>query len=1152
MGGGRSVGVWLTAAVTMLSLGLFVRAAKAQAGDPAETDPKSVQVPSVPTRNPTRSQASCGAQAADLATRTDDVELGFDSATQIRSGGGLKFHWKVPHRLPTGRAVYVVLSISGEARIEAEATPPLPPPADKTMPTEQPDAAADDGSPKLPGFIVLPPPSAGLRKIVFGAGTTRVFVALDRVDAHLSGSLTVRLYDSGVHALKSAIVAVASCGETELKVTPQQAVSVVPAAAEIVVEDPYDAAVPKTAILSNGGRYLLQAFDGYYRVFDVATGAKLIDRAGHDPNFSPTGKFVAANTGAGDDYEIIDLLSRTPVAVVTGPFVGWSEEDAYVIGAASGSWASLSIRPTLISMPVTANDSEPSENVDGLSISEQSPEKNTPAWEAFGLKIDADAGLVGFSRLSADTNASKKATVFDIATGQEMAERSSAMFTKGLLARSPIHFSHIFSVSSEKTYNPEWAEERAKSKVVKELSKFQVTHKHLDRVAVMNFRKSSVPSVDWRASRSIGTSLDSDKNFNSLTREFARFGIALAAEVPRDEFPAPFSALRATVGIDEATSQSPQSLSQIETYKARLIQEVPAAQQILKDGMLSDQSIDLSRQLEGLWRWEVNGEPLWLLEGVEGQGSGGFAEINSWILRGQPPAGKVQSVLGDIPENYNPHVTDVDDNAVKPKARIFLDRYLVMGMAGPKIISVIDLKGEQPNVLIRNIPQAELLADVRLSDDAKHVIQVNSDGQFFFHDIARNKMVLAGRFVDGEILFYTPEGYYWSSYEGAHFVQLRFPGLSELASFRQFASVLNRPDFVKAQLKDEFVALPPPHLTPPPSLQLQLADGLLYQGARPELSVRIRATSSIGLERVRFYYDGQLVKDQALTGADVDEVMRLPLSRHARWLTALATDRNGVVSAPHAFRLTPSGHGTNTLYAVVAGVDKYSSPRLNLKYARSDAGRLAAALKSRQAIYYAAQNVDLLVDETATTQKILTSLRSAVARAGPQDTLLFFFAGHGVQGKDGHYYLAPSDLKLDDVAHTGLPWSEVASVLGKAQARVVVVLDACHAGLSGSEGLATNDDAVSGLLSGSHAPVLVLAASKGRESSFEGSAWQGGVFTYALTKILSDEPSGQAARQAIDISDLYRKLREIVAKETGGRQTPWLARQDLIGDFAIF
>jgi len=42
------------------------------------------------------------------------------------------------------------------------------------------------------------------------------------------------------------------------------------------------------------------------------------------------------------------------------------------------------------------------------------------------------------------------------------------------------------------------------------------------------------------------------------------------------------------------------------------------------------------------------------------------------------------------------------------------------------------------------------------------------------------------------------------------------------------------------------------------------------------------------------------------------------------------------------------------------------------------------------------------------------------------------------------------------------------------------------------------------------------------------------------------------ANGVIEVSELYRALRSMVASETQGNQTPWLARQDLIGDFALF
>ncbi len=1101
---------------------------------------------------------SCSSETAELVQLASGVNLKLDMPAEVRAGESLHFSWEAPARFPTGRPVYAILAVSGEARLEVK-LPPLPVASDGNADAASTsETAPGSSSGTLPGFIVLRPPAAGPKGIGFASGTTRVFIPLFQAGSHLSGSFGLQLYEAGAISLKLAVVAKTVCGERILKAEPEHTVAVVPARAEIVVQDPYDIAVPKASILSNHGRYLLQVFEDHYRVFDVAAGAKLVDRPGHDPGFSPSGRFVAANTGAGESYEIVDLLSRQPVATVSGLVIAWAEDDAYVVAASAGNWAPLTVRPTLISAqanPVQNPVPQETEE-DRLSISVQSPLKNAPSWEVFGIRIDADSGLVAFSNetLFDVKDSPKKASVYELASGQEAPPRP---LEKGWHSRSPIRFSHVFNFVSEKIYNPEWAKERAKSKVLKEFAKLKITHKALDRnaLALLGQSPNTIKmSADWRALRTLGEDLSGEAVQASFTGELGRFGIAFADEVSREEILPIYSVLRASVDGDRLSNllTNPRVQEFTKGLKERLSREVPAAAKILKEGMLSDNSINLAAHLEGLWRWDVKGRPLWLLEGIDNQGSGGFAQINSWLLRGDTPGGKVETFLNDIPEDYNPHITGVDDNTVRLKARLFLDRYLIAGMAGPKIISVVDLQGEQPRILIKDIPHADLLADVRLSSDARHIVQINSDGQFFIHDISSKKMVLAGRYVDGEIIFYTPEAYFWSSYEGSHFVQLRFPGLSQLASFRQYDAVLNRPDFVRSQLAKSPPPLPKPSLTPPPSLDMDVEDGPQGANLGEENRIRVRAQSGTGLERLRFFYDGQFIKEEALSGNEFQGVVNIPKSHHARRLTALAVDRKGVVSAPRALRLKPDGQGTNTLYAVLAGVDKYSSPGIDLTYAKSDAARLAAAIEARQAVYYAKRHVELLGDKTATAKSIAAALEKAVTLASPEDTILFFFAGHGVEGSDGLYYLAASDIRREDVEHTGLPWSQIAAILAKSKARAVVILDSCHSGLSGAEGLATNDDAVRSLLSGSHAPVLVFAGSKGRESSLEGPTWQGGLFTFALTKALLDVSPPGVAEPAIDISQLYRKVHEIVARESNGQQTPWLARQDLIGDFALF
>ena len=216
---------------------------------------------------------------------------------------------------------------------------------------------------------------------------------------------------------------------------------------------------------------------------------------------------------------------------------------------------------------------------------------------------------------------------------------------------------------------------------------------------------------------------------------------------------------------------------------------------------------------------------------------------------------------------------------------------------------------------------------------------------------------------------------------------------------------------------------------------------------------------------------------------------------------------------------------------MLVGVDTYAEARLKLTYAKSDARRLAGALKASIGRYYGAENLQVLLDEEATPGAIAAALEIIVATADPHDTIVFSFAGHGVKGDDGHYYLTPAGYNSDDPKGTGLSWTRDLLHSRPAKARVVVILDSCHSGLSGAEGLGTNDDAVASLLTGARAPMLVLAASKGRQFSYEDPKWGGGAFTHALVEVLQRNwrVADLNGNGVIEVSELYRALRSMVA-----------------------
>ena len=65
---------------------------------------------------------------------------------------------------------------------------------------------------------------------------------------------------------------------------------------------------------------------------------------------------------------------------------------------------------------------------------------------------------------------------------------------------------------------------------------------------------------------------------------------------------------------------------------------------------------------------------------------------------------------------------------------------------------------------------------------------------------------------------------------------------------------------------------------------------------------------------------------------------------------------------------------------------------------------------------------------------------------------------------------------------------------------------------------------------------------------------KGGRFSVAFERLLGEERAAADSDRngALSVDELYRGLKRIVSTETRGRQTPWLTRNEMLGDFDIF
>lgn len=134
----------------------------------------------------------------------------------------------------------------------------------------------------------------------------------------------------------------------------------------------------------------------------------------------------------------------------------------------------------------------------------------------------------------------------------------------------------------------------------------------------------------------------------------------------------------------------------------------------------------------------------------------------------------------------------------------------------------------------------------------------------------------------------------------------------------------------------------------------------------------------------------------------------------------------------------------NNRIAVVIGISKYNTVK-GPKYAASDASAIREVLESQGEF-----NIKFLSDTSmlkptkANIIKTLDSIKNIADKSdSPLNTFVLYFAGLGYN-VDGTHYLAPTDIKSDDIANTGISLLDLYDRMSYLQnrAKVMVFIDA--------------------------------------------------------------------------------------------------------------
>jgi hypothetical protein len=378
---------------------------------------------------------------------------------------------------------------------------------------------------------------------------------------------------------------------------------------------------------------------------------------------------------------------------------------------------------------------------------------------------------------------------------------------------------------------------------------------------------------------------------------------------------------------------------------------------------------------------------------------------------------------------------------------------------------------------------------------------------------------------------------------------------NELEAGRKTISVLSQELKEKEELekdlksKLEHIENPPPVIviaSPKDESEITSNKVTLYGVAKDDRGItKLEIMIGDEISRESIVRDLKSAESETLARVEFNEIINL--QKGLNKITIRATNTEGLISTEtliiHRRELKKN------IWAVIIGIDQYPNIR-KLKYAVKD----ARALYNHFIDYMRLpkENIILLINEDAS----LTNLRSTLGthlkrKAGKEDTVFIYFAGHGCTEQDSQSpdgdgltkYLLPYDALPDDLYATALPMGEVQKIFDRIKSdRLIFICDACYSGASGGRtvsltGLRSNisDAFLDRLVKGKGQ--VIITASGANEVSAESDELQHGIFTYFLLKGLRGEADADTDG-LITVDEIYNYVSIEVPGATRQEQHP--------------
>jgi hypothetical protein len=255
--------------------------------------------------------------------------------------------------------------------------------------------------------------------------------------------------------------------------------------------------------------------------------------------------------------------------------------------------------------------------------------------------------------------------------------------------------------------------------------------------------------------------------------------------------------------------------------------------------------------------------------------------------------------------------------------------------------------------------------------------------------------------------------------------------------------------------------------------------------------------------------------------------------------------------SPEPVTVAPAEVPKGERYGLVLGVSEYrpGSGINNLRAADRDANAIRDFLVS-PAGGFQTDHIELLRNQDATLADLRTALATIASRATPEDLVLISLSGHAVTDPDDprKQYLLAHDSRIDDLAGTALPFTEIEDFYGRAlKAKTVITfLDVAHSRAVDRAVPAANTLVHQYLMRyATTKDRSVLAAADVGESSWESDATTDGPSVFGRFLVRGLRGDADPNRDGtITFGELKKYVRDEVRQTTGGMQTPTATQND--------